>query len=154
MPAFSSSSESANAYGEDAFAVHRQLRGARGGNHFGETVGFDLGKRVGGDGFDLRHDQMRALLLDQRAQGGAVGHVDHVAAMRDLMTRRIRITVDRDHFHAEALQRDDHFLAQFARAQQHYARRRVRKRGADPLADLHGVSRKMSDEMEWVDQQC
>ena len=84
---------------------------------------------------------MRAFLLDQRAQRGAVGHVDHVRAMRDLMTRRIRITVDGDHFDAQPLQRDDHFLAELAGAEQHDARGGFRKGRADPLADLHGVSR-------------
>lgn len=35
-------------------------------------------------------------------------------AMRDLMARGVRVAVDRDDFDAEALQRDDDFLAELA----------------------------------------
>ncbi len=87
---------------------------------------------------------MRLLLLDERAQRDAVGHVDHVRAMRDLVARRVRVAVDGDHFDAEPLQRDDDFLAQFASAEQHDARCGCRQRRADPLTDLHEVSRESS----------
>lgn len=121
----------------DALAVHGQLGGACGRNHFGHALGLERGERVGGDGLDLRHDQMRALLLDQRAQRRGIAHVDHVRAMRDLVPRRIRVAVHGDHFDAEPLQRNDHFLAEFARAEQHHARGGGGKRGTEPLADLH-----------------
>ena len=65
------------------------------------------------------HDQVRFLLLDQRAQSGAVCHVDHVGAMRDLVSGRVGVAIDRDGFHAEALQCNDNFLAQLAAAEQH-----------------------------------
>ena len=64
--------------------------------------------------------------------------VDDVAAVRHLHRRRVRVAVHGDHFHAEALQFDRHFLAQFARAEQQHAgggrRQRGTKRGhrADP----------------------
>ncbi len=67
---------------------------------------------------------MRALGLDDRPQRGRVRHVDHVRAMGDLVAWRILITIDRDDFDAEALQRDDDFLAEFAGAEQHDARGR------------------------------
>jgi hypothetical protein len=52
----------------------------------------------GGDRFDLGHDQVRLLLFDQRGQRRAVGHVDHVGAVRDLVAGRIGVAVDCDHF--------------------------------------------------------
>ncbi len=87
----------------------------------GEPFAFDLDQHVGGDGLDLRHDQMRPFLLDQRAQRGAVGHVDDMRAMRHLMAGRIGVAVHRDDFDAQALQGDDDFLAEFAAAEQHDA---------------------------------
>ncbi|MEA3220435.1 MAG: hypothetical protein OZX49_01543 [Immundisolibacter sp.] len=105
----------------DAFAVHGQLRGAGGGNDLGQAVGFDLHQHVGGYGLDLRHDEGRPLALDQRPQRGAVGHVDHMRAVRHLLAGRVRIAVHRDGLHAQALQGDDDFLAELAGAQQHDA---------------------------------
>ena len=61
---------------------------------------------------------------------GAVEHVDHVAAMRDLHRRRIRVAIGGDHLHAEALQFDRHFLAQLAGAQQQHAGGVRSERGA------------------------
>ena len=58
----------------DAFAVHRQAGGARGGDDLGQPGGFDLDQGVGGDGLDFRHDEVRLFLFDQRAQRRAVGH--------------------------------------------------------------------------------
>ena len=81
-----------------------------------------LDQRRRRDRLDLRHDQLRSFALDERAQRGAVEHVDHMRAMRDLHRRRVRIAIDRDHFAAEALQFDRDFLAELARAEQHHAR--------------------------------
>ncbi len=64
---------------------------------------------------------MRLFLFDQRAQCRAVCHVDHMGAVRDLLSRRVGVAVHGDGFHAKALQRDDDFLAQFAAAEQHDA---------------------------------
>jgi hypothetical protein len=130
------SSESAN-----PFAVHRQLRRPGRRNDFGEPLRLDLGQRIGGDRLDLRHHQMRPLRLNQRLDRFPIGHIDRMGAMRDLMARRVRIAVHRDHFHAKPLQCDDDFLAQLARAEQHDARGRRRERRADPLTNLHDVSR-------------
>ena len=52
----------------------------------------------------------RPLALDHRSERRAVQHVDHVRAVRDVHRRRIRIAIDCDHFAAEALQLDHHFL--------------------------------------------
>ncbi|MNF05344.1 hypothetical protein D3C80_2050480 [compost metagenome] len=59
---------------------------------------------------------MRFLGLDHRAQGGAIEHVDDMAAMGDLHGWRIGVTVDCNHFNAKALQLDDHLLAQLTAA--------------------------------------
>jgi hypothetical protein len=45
---------------------------------------------LGRDRLDLGHDQVGLLAFDQRGQGVAVGHVDHVGAVRDLVARRVR----------------------------------------------------------------
>ena len=64
---------------------------------------------------------MRALDGDHRLQRIPVQHVDHVRAVRHLHGRRIRVAVDRNDLHAKALGLDGHFLAEFARTQQHQA---------------------------------
>ena len=105
----------------DALAVHGELRRAGGGDHFRQPGPLDFRQHVGGDGLDLGHDEVRLFLLHQRAQGRAVGHVDDMGAVRHLMAGRIGVAIHRDDFHAQALQGDDHFLAQFAAAEQHDA---------------------------------
>ena len=74
---------------------------------------------------------MRTLLLDQGAQGSAVGHVDHMRPVCDLVAGCIGITVHSDGFHAEALQGDDDFLAEFAAAEEHDAGGGRGERGAE-----------------------
>ena len=64
---------------------------------------------------------MRLFLFDELAQGGAIGHRDDVGAMGDLVARGIGVAVDGDDFDAQSLQGDDHFLAEFAGAEQHDA---------------------------------
>jgi hypothetical protein len=118
----------------NAFAVHRQAGGARGRDDLGQALGFDLDQRVGGDGLDFGDDELRSFLLDQTAQRGAVGHVDHVRPMRDLLAGGIGVAIDGDHLDAEPLQRDDHFLAEFAGAEQHDAQGAGGQRGTN----LHG----------------
>ncbi len=75
--------------------------------------------------------ELRALLLDQPTQRDAVGHRDHVRAMRDLMAGGVRVAVDRDDLDPQSLQRDDHFLAELAAAEQHDLGRGRGKRRAD-----------------------
>jgi len=101
-------------------SIHRQPRGARGGDHV-QAFAFHLhqGGRV--DRLDLRHHQVGMLGLDHAAQRGAVQHVDHVAAVRHLHRRRVGVTVHRDHFHRIALQLDRHLLAELAGTQQQHA---------------------------------
>ncbi|MOA07786.1 hypothetical protein D3C78_1275060 [compost metagenome] len=114
----------------DALAVHGQLGRARGGHH-GEALGLQLDQGIGGDRLDLGDDVVRLLLLDHRAQGGAVEHADHMAAMRHLHGRRVGVAVDGDHLAAQALQFDGDFLAQLARAAQEHTGRARRQRGSD-----------------------
>ena len=115
----------------NALAVHGELRGARGRGNPRKALGLDFHKQVGGDGLDFRHDDVRALLLDERAQRDPVSHGDHVRPVRHLVARRVRVPVNRDHFNSQALQCDDHFLAQFARPEQHDPQRGCGKRGTD-----------------------
>ena len=55
-----------------------------------------------------------------RAQGRAVEHGDHVAAIGHLHGRRVRVAVHRNHFAAKPHQFDDDFLAEFATAKKHH----------------------------------
>ena len=110
----------------DAFAVHGQLRRARGRHDADAARRFERGQRVGGDGLDLGYDDMRPLGLDQRRERIAVGHRQRVRTVRHLMPRRVGIAVDGDRLDAQSLQRDQHFLAEFAAAEQHDARGRRR----------------------------
>jgi hypothetical protein len=114
----------------DALAVHGQLCGACGGHHV-EALGLQLDQGGGGDGLDLGHDEMRLLGLDHRTQGGAVEHVDHVAAVRHLHGRGVGVTVHAYHLAAQALQLDHHFLAELAAAAQQHAGRGRRQGGSN-----------------------
>jgi hypothetical protein len=107
----------------DALAVHRQVGGARGGDHLRQAVALDRQQFLGGDGLDLRHDDVRALLLDEGAQRLRIGHVEHVRAVGHLVAGGVGIAVGGDHLDPEPLQRNDHFLAQFAGPQQQHAQR-------------------------------
>ena len=52
----------------DALAVHGEVGGARGRDD-GVALGLELHQGVGGDGLDLRDDEVRLLLLDHSAAG-------------------------------------------------------------------------------------
>ena len=123
----------------DALAVHGDMGGAGGGDDGGEAVRLDPHQFVGRQRLDLRHDQMRALALDQRPQGGGVGHVDHMGAMGNLLRGRVVIAVDRNGLHPQPLQLDHHFLAQLARAQQHHLDGGGRESGVPNRALRHGT---------------
>ena len=66
-----------------------------------------------------------------RRSARRVGHRDDVRAVRDLMAGRVRVAVDGDGLDAESLQRDDHFLAELAAAEQHHAGGGRGERGAE-----------------------
>ena len=113
----------------DTFTVHRQARGARRRNDFGQPFAFDFEQHVGGNRFDFRHHQVRALLLDQGAQRLAVGHRHHVRTVGDLHSRRVGVAIHGNCLDAEPLQSNDYFLAEFSGAEQHDARcRRAERR--------------------------
>ena len=114
----------------DTFAVHRQARSAR-GRHHGMTFGFEFEQCRRGDRLDFRHDQMRPLRFDHGPQRYGVQHIDDVAAMRHLHGGRVRIAIHCNHLDAIALQFDGHFLAEFARPQQHHSGAAGRQRRAD-----------------------
>ena len=114
----------------NAFTVHGQLRSAGTGDN-GKTFILQLDQGRGGNGLDFRNDIVRLLQLDHRAQGCAIEHIDHVAAMRHLHGRRVRVTVNGNHLDTKALQFDHHFLAQLARATQQHTGRARRQRGSD-----------------------
>src|SRR5581483_10357285 len=114
----------------DAFAIHRQARGAR-GRHHRVALALELDQRRRVDRLDLGDDEVRLLFLDHAPDLGAVEHLDHVGAMRDLHRRRILIAIDRDALAAEALRLDDDFLAELARAEQQDPGRAVGERRAE-----------------------
>ena len=89
------------------------------------------------------HDQVRLFLFDQAAQCGTIGHRNDVGAMSDLMAGRVFVAVDGNHFDAQALQRDDHFLAEFAGTEQHDAQGGGGERGAD----FHGLPRRSMEKV-------
>ena len=103
----------------DTFPVHGQPRGP-GGRDDRPALGLELQERRRVDRFDLRHDEVRLLGLDDRAQGGGVEHVDHVRAVGDLHGRRRGVAVDGDDFDAQALGLDDDLLAQLTCAEQEH----------------------------------
>ena len=119
----------------NALAIHRELDRARGGNDFRDPFALDVGQRIRGDCLDLRHHELRPLLLDQPPQRGAIGHRDDMGAMRDLMTGSVGVAVDGDDFDPETLQRDDDLLAELAAAEQHHFGGRRGQGGAD----VHGL---------------
>ncbi len=114
----------------NAFAVHRQQSCPGSGDH-GKTFGLQLDQGRGRNGFDFRDDIMRLLGLDHCAQGGTVEHVDYMTTMRDLHGWRVGITVNSDHFDAQALQFDHHLLAKLAATAEQYARRGRRQWRSD-----------------------
>ena len=69
--------------------------------------------------------------LHQGPQRPAVGHVDDMGAVGHLLAGRVGVAVHRHHFHSQALQCDDDFLAELAGAQQHDAGGAGGKRCAD-----------------------
>ena len=107
------------------------MGGPCGGDYLADPGGLDLGQRIGGDGLDLRDNQVRPFALDQLAQRLRVGHVHHVRAVCHLMAGRIRIAVHGDHLDAETLQRDDDLFAQFAGTEQHNSRSGRAEWGSD-----------------------
>ena len=121
----------------DALAVHREPGRARRRDHPHDPLGLELGQHRGGDGLDLRHDDVRLLGEDQCTQLGGVAHVDRARVVGDLVTRGARVPVDGDRLDPEALQRDHDLLAELTGAQEHHARGRRRVRGAE---GLHGGS--------------
>lgn len=98
----------------------------------------DRHQRVGGNRFDFGHDQAGFFALDQRPQRSAVGHRDDMRAVGDLLTGCVGVAIDGDHFDAESLQRDDHFLAELAGAQQHDAQCSRGIRGAEAHGGVRG----------------
>ena len=105
----------------DTFAVHGELRRTGRRYHDRHARVADLDQDIGCDGLDFGHDDIRSFLFDQAFQRDRVAHGDHMGAMRDLVAGRVGVTVHGDGFHAQALQRDDDFLAEFAAAQKHDA---------------------------------
>ena len=110
------------------------MGGAGGGNDGGKAVRLDPHQLVGRQRLDLRHQQMRPLPLHYRAQRLGVRHIDHMRAMRHLRRGCVGIAVDGDSLHPQALQFDNDFLAQFARAQKHHLHGGGRQRRAQPHA--------------------
>ena len=105
----------------DALAVHSVVGGFGGGDYRGQLVGFDGNELVGCDSFNLRDDEMWALLLNERAESSRVGHVDDVSAVGDLLRWGIRVAINHDRLDAEALEFDNNFFAKLAAPKKHDA---------------------------------
>ena len=83
------------------------------------ALALQIGQHRGVDRLDLRHDEVGPVLLDRRAQRGAVEHREDFARVGDLHGRRIGIAVAGDDPAAEPLGGDGEFAAELARAEQH-----------------------------------
>ena len=103
----------------NAFAVHGQPRGTGGGNDAHDTGGLQFFEHAGGDGLDLGHHDGGPFGLDQGFELRGVAHQNGTRVVGHLLAGRVVVTVDGHGFHAQALQRDQHFFAQFAAAEQH-----------------------------------
>jgi hypothetical protein len=119
--------------------VHRQAGGAGRGNHAHDARVFQRLQRLRGDGLDLGHHEHGLLGLDERLELRGVAHGDGAGVVGHLLAGRVLVAVDRDGLDAEALQGDQHLLAELAGAEQHHAGGGGGKGGAE---GGHGRSRK------------
>jgi len=103
----------------NTFTVHGQTRGAGRGNAGDDACGLQLFQHGRGNGLYLGHDQIGLDLFDQRLELSRIAHGDGARMMGHLLARRVFIAVHGNGFHAQALQGNQHFLAQLAAAQQH-----------------------------------
>ena len=62
----------------NAFAVHRELGGASGGDDGGDAILFNCGECISGDGFDFGYHEVGILGFDHSAEGVAVEHGDNM----------------------------------------------------------------------------
>ena len=85
------------------FTVHGELGRPRGRDDLGQTLLLDGNQGIRSNGLDLRNDEMRSLLCHYISKGGAIGHVDHMSAMGQLLPRGIGIPIHGDHLDAKAL---------------------------------------------------
>jgi len=102
----------------DAFAIHGQPGGLGRGDDV-DAFGLQGEQLGGGDGLDLRDDEIGLFRFDDPAQGGGVEHADDMGTVGDLHGRGMGIAVHGDDLDAQALGLDGHLLAEFAGAEQH-----------------------------------
>ena len=119
----------------DALPVHGQARGAGRGDD-GVALALEREEGVGGDGLDLRDDEVGLLFFDHRAELLGVEHREDVARVGDLHGRGVVVAVAGDDVDAEALELEGDLLAELAGAEQEDLRLRGGVRGAE--ADRHG----------------
>ncbi len=115
----------------DAFAVHRKAGGAGRGDHAHRARVLELLQHRRGDGLDLGHHELRLLGLDQRLQLRGVAHDDGARMVGHLLAGRVLVAVHGDGLDAQALQGDQHLLAEFAGAEEHHAGCRGGEGGAE-----------------------
>lgn len=101
----------------DPLAVHRQLGCARRGHH-AESLGLKLHEHIGGDGLHFRDDEGGLFFKQHRAQGVCIEHRDHMGTVCHLHGWCVRVGIHGHHLAAEALEFDDHLLAELAGAEQ------------------------------------
>ena len=102
----------------DSFTVHRKPRGASRGGHV-VALFLEFHKGGCGDSLDLGDDMVGLLKLHDAAELIAVEHVEDVAAVGHLHRGSTRILVAGHYLHAEALELESHFLAEFSATEEH-----------------------------------
>jgi hypothetical protein len=101
----------------NALAVHGQAGSTGCGHHTHGAGGFQLFKHGGGNGFNFGHHQGGAFLFDQAFELRRVAHGDGARVVCHLVAGGVVVAVNGNGLHAQALQRDQYFFAQFASAQ-------------------------------------
>ena len=91
-----------------AVAVHRHDGGA-GRRHDRHALCLDFGQHLGTDRLDLRHDIVRLVLLDRRAQQAFVQHGKDFERVGNLHGGRTGVAVACDHLATQPLGRDNEF---------------------------------------------
>ena len=111
------------------FTIHADRRDFGAWNHL-RAMFRRGGEFRSGDRLDFRHDDVRFDLVEQCAQLGGVGHVEHAVFVRHLLGWGACVGIGRAHPGAQPHEFDDDFLAQFAGTKEQDAGRMLAKRSA------------------------
>jgi hypothetical protein len=75
-----------------------------------KAFGFELDKCRRRYCFYLRNDEIGFFVINNLTQRVGIQHIDDMTPMGYLHTRRVGVSIDRDHFNAKTLEFDYHFL--------------------------------------------